>query len=786
MHVRRELAASWAPTGSFSFDGSSSDLALQLYTRFQAGDVVARLSLSSIPETVASRLSDVNVAFGDLDGFAQRAVLWDSGFAVTSDNEVKQMWTLGGASMAEIALTLDEYEATSCTAFDCTQPDGTTAYNNNQCTGTDMLTGVKCAVEEFDATDVSLAMWSIGGDSSTIPEIQVAKHSWTDSSSGTNYKVYAVHTLGVSSERNYGDCPSTETYGYLNIPCYGSDDVSSSEITEPTPSDWVTSWMATYATTTSSSSSSAGDSLSNSGHMSSTSTSGQSSHTMDTSSSSGASEHTGTNVALLGGAVGGGLGLLLLAVLVAFCVAGRRRKRADSNNEGTPKAVEHTELRSPDERNNWDDERRPTVSTHPRSTLDDSLPRSGVTLPSSDDSWSNPGTRPVPLPPRQANRPSPAPVPQPTRYEGDFRNSRHDIAGRPPRNQETSRLSAPVPVVQPIAYEENVRAFGSDAAQPPSAYEEALHRSRASNPPIAAAYEDSIHGLGATNALHVLAADPSVDRRRIQLDQLQVERQLPMTTLQTDSCVAHFNGQQVLVKRLAPSQSVNVAAVEDLAFEIQQRAHVGHKNLVQFVGAGWTSAIDLAMVTEFLPQGTLRAYLDRNKASMRSWTQQKTAIASGIARALAYLHRQTPTYIHHEICAKNVLLTENLEAKLASCGSPETNPSVGAKQKDRHAFWAAPEVLQGASYSPAADIYSYGVLLAELDTCETPYFDVRSPSGSNLEQAEILALVVEGRLRPNFSAECPRFIRQLGVACCQQDPDKRLTAQQIVQLLEGK
>ncbi|KAE8969740.1 hypothetical protein PR001_g27298 [Phytophthora rubi] len=259
-----------------------------------------------------------------------------------------------------------------------------------------------------------------------------------------------------------------------------------------------------------------------------------------------------------------------------------------------------------------------------------------------------------------------------------------------------------------------------------------------------------------------------------------------MTTLQTDSCVAHFNGQQVLVKRLAPSQSVNVAAVEDLAFEIQQRAHVGHKNLVQFVGAGWTSAIDLAMVTEFLPQGTLRAYLDRNKASMRSWTQQKTAIASGIARALAYLHRQTPTYIHHEICAKNVLLTENLEAKLASCGSPETNPSVGAKQKARHAFWAAPEVLQGASYSPAADIYSYGVLLAELDTCETPYFDVRSPSGSNLEQAEILALVVEGRLRPNFSAECPRFIRQLGVACCQQDPDKRLTAQQIVQLLEGK
>jgi hypothetical protein len=782
MHGRRELAASWAPTGSFSFDGSSSDLALQLYTRSQAGDVVAPLSLSSIPETVASRLSDVNVAFGDLDGFAQRAVLWDSGFAVTSDNEVKQMWTLGGASMAEIALTLDEYEATTCTAFECTQPDGTSAYNNNNCLEAAMVTGVKCVVEEFDASDLGLAMWSIGGDSSTIPEIEVAKHDWNDSSSGTHNTVYAVHTLGSASERKYGACPSTESYGYLNIPCYGADDVSSSEITEPTPSDWVTSWMETYSTTASSASSSAGGSDSSSGLGSSSADSGPNSRTTDPSASNATDEKTGTNVAVLGGAVGGGLGLLLIAVLVGLFVAGRRRRRAESEDEEAPKAVEHVELRSPGPRSTWDDERRPTVSTHPRSTLDESLPRSGVTLPSSDDSSSNPGTARSsgPPPPRhqhQVSRLSPAAAPQPKQ-----RGSQQGIVGRPPSIQESSRLPAPAPLVLPMSYEENVRVF----EPAPPAYEEALRSSRTSRPAIAAPFEDSIHGLGPTNALQVLAVDPNVDRRRIQLDQLQVERQLPMTTLQTDSCVARYNDQLVLVKRLVPAQNVNVAALEDLAFEIQQRARVGHQNLAQFVGAGWTSAHDLAMATAFLQQGTLRAYLDRNRASLRSWTQQKTAIASGVARALAYLHRQTPAYIHHELCAKNVLLTDKLEAKLASCGSPETSPAVAAKHKARQAFWVAPEVLQGAPYSPATDIYAYGVLLAELDTCETPYCDVRAPSGSNMEQAEILRLVTEGRLRPNFSADCPRFIRQLGVACCQQDPDKRLTAQQIVQLLEGK
>ncbi|KAE8895731.1 hypothetical protein PF005_g6909 [Phytophthora fragariae] len=131
MQLRRELEGSWAPTRAFSFDGSTSDLALQLYARFKAGD-----TLSSIPDTVTSQLSDANVALDDLDGFAQRAVVWDSGFALTPTNDVKQIWMLDGRSMAKIALTLDEYEATTCTAFDCAQPDGTTAHNNNVCTGT--------------------------------------------------------------------------------------------------------------------------------------------------------------------------------------------------------------------------------------------------------------------------------------------------------------------------------------------------------------------------------------------------------------------------------------------------------------------------------------------------------------------------------------------------------------------------------------------------------------------------------------------------------------------------
>ncbi|KAG7382248.1 hypothetical protein PHYPSEUDO_005090 [Phytophthora pseudosyringae] len=779
MALRRELAASadsWAPTGSFSSDGSSSDLALQFYTRSRAGDEIAQLSLSSIPDTVISRLTDVDVTFDDLDGFAQRAVLWDSGFGVTPANEVKQIWTLNGLSMAEIALTLDEYEATTCATSECTQPDGTTAYSNHECTGTTMLTEVKCVVEEFAQTNLGLSMWSIGGESTTIPEIELIKHTWPSADGSEKYTVYAVHTLDSSSEPLYDVCPTTGTYGYLNIPCYGTDRVSASDLTVPTPSDWVTSWAQSFATGTSFTSSSTADSGS--------SLAGSTSADLQASDppAQPADDETGTNGALLGGAVGGGLCLLVVIVLVAlFVAARRRRKRSESEDQGTPKVAEHAELVTPDAGHRDD--------RHPRPTLDESLPRSGVTVPVSDDSWSNGGTnRGVPPQYQQAGRRPASAAAEPSPYGNNARYSSQGAVARPPRIHESTRQSVPDAVVQPVAYEGGTRAFGADIAAPPT-YEEVLrssNRSSQTQEVAAPLHLEKIRGLGPNNALQVLAADPSVGRRRLQLDQLQIERQVAMTTLQTDSCVARYNGQQVLLKRLAPGPSVNAAALEDLAFEIQQRAHVGHQNLVQFVGAGWSAAHDLTMVVEFLPRGILRAYLDRNKASWGAWTPQKTAIAGGIARALAYLHTQQPAYIHHDICAKSVLLTDELKAKLASCGSIETNPSVGAKQTSRQAFWVAPEVLNGAPYSPAADIYSFGVFLTELDTCETPYFDARSKSGSTMELADVLALVKEGRLRPSFGAECPQFVRQLGVACCQQDPEKRLTAQQIVQLMEGK
>ncbi|ETO73340.1 hypothetical protein F444_10688 [Phytophthora nicotianae P1976] len=70
-------------SSSFVFDGTNSDIALQLLIRHQAGDVAEQVNLTSIPTAVLDRLIPLNIDFDGLPGLVQRTVLWDIGFAIS-------------------------------------------------------------------------------------------------------------------------------------------------------------------------------------------------------------------------------------------------------------------------------------------------------------------------------------------------------------------------------------------------------------------------------------------------------------------------------------------------------------------------------------------------------------------------------------------------------------------------------------------------------------------------------------------------------------------------------
>jgi len=164
-----------------------------------------------------------------------------------------------------------------------------------------------------------------------------------------------------------------------------------------------------------------------------------------------------------------------------------------------------------------------------------------------------------------------------------------------------------------------------------------------------------------------------------------------------------------------------------------------HPAIMPLVGMHLFKATRPWMVTSFMANGDLKMYLRglrqaqlNNNTINNSLFTDKDAfeVATKLAGALAYLNRIG--VIHGDIAAKNVL-----------CGSPATNvvlsdfgnaiPTRLAKKGnmgDRYSAagpavpfrWMAPEALLESILSHETDMWSFGVLLWEIDNYgKTPY-----------------------------------------------------------------
>ncbi|KAF4141509.1 hypothetical protein GN958_ATG09307 [Phytophthora infestans] len=234
----------------FAFDGTNSDLAKQLYFRAKKGDTVGKFDNFQVPETLQTRLDKLKLDWDKLPGIAQRALLWDSGFAISPSNQFVRIWTLNDYSMAELAVPKSEYEAVNCTVNSCTQPSGSISYSNFKCLGSDMLRAARCVVQDFDdATGIHAAMWVTGGNPAVVPTPRVNKHEWKDVHDNKSYIVFAVHTIDVKDEPGWDECATADRnsgYGSLVLPCHNIASIVPEidrEKQEATRSDWVSRWL---------------------------------------------------------------------------------------------------------------------------------------------------------------------------------------------------------------------------------------------------------------------------------------------------------------------------------------------------------------------------------------------------------------------------------------------------------------------------------------------------------------------------------------------------------------
>lgn len=288
----------------------------------------------------------------------------------------------------------------------------------------------------------------------------------------------------------------------------------------------------------------------------------------------------------------------------------------------------------------------------------------------------------------------------------------------------------------------------------------------------------------ASKVLEQFQADATLNSMRIPYSSLYFTRVLSKGAF-GEVWLAQLENRQVAVKRILSEKKNDEKEIECFGAEIKLMASFSHPKIVEFLGVSWSSMQDVCAVTEYMGKGDLYGFLKRRQGQL-NWRDHKIFLAEDVADALGYLHGLSPKVIHRDLKSKNILLDDSFRAKLSDFGisrerSVEDTMTAGVGT----IYWTAPEVLMGKKYTEKADIYSFGIVMSELETHAVPYSDKRDSAGKKLQGMKIVQMVIRRNLRPTFSLDCPALVKELADRCLDADPDTRPSAIELLRIIQN-
>ncbi|KAH7277907.1 hypothetical protein KP509_38G015000 [Ceratopteris richardii] len=248
------------------------------------------------------------------------------------------------------------------------------------------------------------------------------------------------------------------------------------------------------------------------------------------------------------------------------------------------------------------------------------------------------------------------------------------------------------------------------------------------------------------------------------------------------------------------------ADVTVIARELQILSGLQHRNLLSL--RGWcfrpeqnfccrSRRAEIFLIFEYMPNGTLHDHLRGAKEDSALDSARRLSIIHDVAIALEFLHSYaTPTgfVAHRDVKAQNVLLTENMEAKLGDFGL--------ARLSAHHEFltenpagtvgYAAPEAFRG-QITEKSDVYSFGVLMIEIASGMRPSGDVRIAPHTVLAdwlhsmtmRNNIMEAIDTSLNITATESERWRSVLRLALACCQPEHANRPSMRKVVNVLEN-
>jgi serine/threonine-protein kinase len=232
----------------------------------------------------------------------------------------------------------------------------------------------------------------------------------------------------------------------------------------------------------------------------------------------------------------------------------------------------------------------------------------------------------------------------------------------------------------------------------------------------------------------------------------------------------HGFTRRVAVKRVLPQLASDVRFVRMFCDEARVHARLDHPNLVAVVDFG-EHAGELYMAMEYVDGTSLREVMGLPNQRTRIPLGPALRIAREVLSGLSHVHAATDTdgtplgLVHREVAPGNVLLGSSGEVKLTDFGIVRsvTGESRTLPGELRGALgYVSPEQAMGAQVDARSDLFSLGVLLAEM-LIGQPLFPGRTELEvlTQLHAGDLRALETHGRDLPREVHGClRRFLAQ--------------------------
>ncbi|KAF5453076.1 hypothetical protein F2P56_028015 [Juglans regia] len=246
----------------------------------------------------------------------------------------------------------------------------------------------------------------------------------------------------------------------------------------------------------------------------------------------------------------------------------------------------------------------------------------------------------------------------------------------------------------------------------------------------------------------------------------------------------YIDDTQVAVKMLSHS---SVQGYQQFQSEVRLLTRVHHRNLTTLVGYCYEGK-NMGLIFEYMANGDLEAHLSDGNAKTLTW-EDRLRIATEAAQGLEYLHCGCkPPIVHRDVKTTNILLNENMQAKLADFGLSKIFPTDG----DTHVStvvagtpgYLDPEYHKTNRLTEKSDVYSFGVVLLKIITGRSAI--ERSEARTHVSQfvKSMLAKgdiknIVDHRLHGNFDSNSVWKAVEIAIGCVSPTAAERPTMSQV-------